>query len=42
VVAAIELEHLTKSYGAARGVVDLDLEVQPSEVLGFLGPTGPG
>jgi ABC-2 type transport system ATP-binding protein len=40
--AAIETEALTKSYGAQRGVVALDLEVLPGEVFGFLGPNGAG
>jgi ABC-2 type transport system ATP-binding protein len=33
---------LTKSYGTARGVVELDLEVREGEVFGFLGPNGAG
>ena len=39
---AIALESLTKSYGKARGVIDLDLEVRTGEVFGFLGPNGAG
>ena len=35
-------EGLTKSYGRARGIIDLDLEVRPGEVFGFLGPNGAG
>ena len=31
---------LTKSYGRARGVVDLDFDVEPGEIFGFLGPNG--
>jgi ABC-2 type transport system ATP-binding protein len=38
--AIIETERLTKSYGASRGIVDLDLEVDGGEVFGFLGPNG--
>jgi ABC-2 type transport system ATP-binding protein len=38
----IETERLTKSYGAHRGIVDVDLEVQEGEVFGFLGPNGAG
>jgi ABC-2 type transport system ATP-binding protein len=38
----IETERLTKSYGANRGIVDLDLEVDEGEVFGFLGPNGAG
>jgi ABC-2 type transport system ATP-binding protein len=40
--AVIRTERLTHSYGRARGVVDLDLEVQAGEVFGFLGPNGAG
>ena len=38
----IETEGLTKSYGTHRGIVDVDLEVNPGEVFGFLGPNGAG
>ena len=41
-VAAIEVEQLTKRYGRARGIVDLDLTVPPGVVFGFLGPNGAG
>lgn len=40
--AAIETIGLTKSYGRARGVVDVDLRVARGEVFGFLGPNGAG
>src|SRR5215216_678158 len=40
--AIIETEKLTKSYGAHRGIVDLDLEVDEGEAFGFLGPNGAG
>ncbi|MFD7842133.1 ABC transporter ATP-binding protein [Nocardia sp. NPDC059764] len=39
---AIELDGLTKTYGAARGLVDLSLSVEPGEVFGYLGPNGAG
>ena len=39
---AITLERLTKSYGRARGVIDLTLSVAPGEVFGYLGPNGAG
>ena len=39
---AIALTGLTKYYGDARGVMDLDLEVERGEVFGFLGPNGAG
>src|SRR5690606_1428429 len=38
----VRFDRLTKSYGRARGVVDVDLEVRPGEVLGLLGPNGAG
>jgi len=38
----IAVEHLTKSYGRQRGVVDLTFEVHPGEVFGYLGPNGAG
>jgi len=37
---AIRTESLTKYYGKQRGLDGLDLEVQPGEVYGFLGPNG--
>ncbi len=40
--APVETRRLTKSYGPARGVVDLDLRVEAGEVFGFLGPNGAG
>jgi ABC-2 type transport system ATP-binding protein len=40
--AVIQTERLTKSYGAHRGIIDLDLDVQPGEIFGFLGPNGAG
>jgi ABC-2 type transport system ATP-binding protein len=38
----IRTERLTKRYGQARGVDELDLEVRAGEVFGFLGPNGAG
>jgi len=38
----IHVEHLTKSYGKQRGVVDLTFSVTPGEVFGYLGPNGAG
>ncbi|MDE0168882.1 MAG: ABC transporter ATP-binding protein [bacterium] len=38
----IRLTGVTKSYGKARGVIDLDLEVRSGEVFGYLGPNGAG
>ena len=36
------LNHLTKRYGAHRGIEDLSLVVQPGEIFGFIGPNGAG
>jgi ABC-2 type transport system ATP-binding protein len=38
----VRLDRLTKSYGATRGIVELDLQVRAGEVFGFLGPNGAG
>ena len=40
--AIIETEKLTKSYGAHRGIIDVDLVVNEGEAFGFLGPNGAG
>ena len=40
--AVIQTEKLTKSYGPFRGIVDVDLAVNPGEIFGFLGPNGAG
>jgi ABC-2 type transport system ATP-binding protein len=40
--AVIQTEKLTKSYGSHRGIMDVDLQVDQGEVLGFLGPNGAG
>src|SRR5947208_12702633 len=39
---AIETRQLTKYYGKARGIIDLNLRVEAGEVFGFLGPNGAG
>ena len=39
---AIEAKGLTKFYGKARGIVDLDLTVSEGEFFGFIGPNGAG
>jgi ABC-2 type transport system ATP-binding protein len=41
-VAVVALEKLTKSYGAHRGIIEVDLTVEAGEVFGFLGPNGAG
>ena len=38
----IQVENLTKRYGATIGVTNLDFRVEKGEVLGFLGPNGAG
>ncbi len=40
--ALIEVEHLTKSYGSKRGIIDVTFQVEEGEVFGFLGPNGAG
>ncbi len=41
-LAAIRTSRLSKDYGAARGLFDLDLQVGQQEVFGYLGPNGAG
>src|ERR1044071_7281333 len=38
----IEINNLTKRYGALLAVNDISFSVNPGEVLGFLGPNGAG
>ena len=38
----IETKKLTKYYGKARGIIDLDLRVEQGEFFGFIGPNGAG
>jgi ABC-2 type transport system ATP-binding protein len=38
----LELEHLTKRYGRAMAVEDLNLSIAPGEIFGFIGPNGAG
>ena len=38
----IEINHLTKRYGALLAVNDISFTVEPGQVLGFLGPNGAG
>ncbi len=38
----IELKNLTKSYGKARGIIDVNLAIEEGEVFGFIGPNGAG
>lgn len=39
---AIKILNMTKSYGKARGVIDLNLTVKEGEFFGFIGPNGAG
>lgn len=38
----IETQQLTKYYGKARGIIDVNLEINEGEVFGFIGPNGAG
>ncbi len=39
---AIQTENLTKHYGKARGIINLNLTVEEGEFFGFIGPNGAG
>ena len=39
---AIEAKALTKYYGKARGIIDVDLTVSEGDFFGFIGPNGAG
>ena len=38
----IETHKLTKYYGKARGIIDVDIQVEEGEIFGFIGPNGAG
>jgi len=38
----IEVNHLTKYYGKARGIIDVSFQVAEGEIFGFIGPNGAG
>lgn len=38
----IEIDHLTKSYGQARGISSVSFNVEQGEIFGFIGPNGAG
>ncbi len=38
----IQTNHLTKSYGRSRGIIEVTFDIQEGEVFGFLGPNGAG
>ena len=39
---AVEIEHVTKTFGAHTAVDDLSLEVPSGSIYGFIGPNGSG
>ncbi len=39
---AVEIKKLTKNYGKARGITELDLLVKEGDIFGFIGPNGAG
>lgn len=39
---AVETERLTKYYGKSRGIIGIDLQIEPGEYFGFIGPNGAG
>src|SRR5512136_3038904 len=41
-MSVIEVEHLTKYYGKARGIIDVSFNVDEGEIFGFIGPNGAG
>jgi len=38
----IQTSKLTKYYGKARGIVDVDMTINEGEIFGFIGPNGAG
>ncbi len=41
-MSIIEVNHLTKYYGKARGIVDVSFNEEEGEIFGFIGPNGAG
>jgi ABC-2 type transport system ATP-binding protein len=41
-MSVIEVSHLTKYYGKARGINDISFHVDEGEIFGFIGPNGAG
>ncbi len=40
--AAIEVEHLTVSYGVVPALLDVSFSVEPGQLIGIIGPNGSG
>lgn len=38
----IEIKNLTKNYGKARGIINVNLNIEQGEIFGFIGPNGAG
>ena len=41
-MSIIELTNLTKFYGKARGIENINLNISEGEIFGFIGPNGAG
>jgi ABC-2 type transport system ATP-binding protein len=41
-MSVIEIKNLTKNYGKARGIINVNLNVKQGEIFGFIGPNGAG
>lgn len=41
-MSVIDVNHLTKYYGKARGIIDVSFHVEEGEIFGFIGPNGAG
>jgi len=41
-MSIIEVDHLSKYYGKARGIVEVSFQVEKGEIFGFIGPNGAG
>jgi ABC-2 type transport system ATP-binding protein len=41
-MSIMEVDHLTKYYGQARGIVDVSFQMEEGEIFGFIGPNGAG
>jgi len=41
-MSIIDVNHLTKYYGKARGIIDVSFHVDEGEIFGFIGPNGAG